>query len=95
MIIVSGWLRVDLQQRQEYLDACRSVIEAARRAPGCLDFYLTADPLEDDRINVFERWTDVDSVERFRGTGPSNEQEAVIIEAQVHQHDIASTVSLT
>ncbi len=48
MIIVAGWLRVDQQQRQEYLDACRPVIEAARRAPGCLDFYLTADPLEDD-----------------------------------------------
>jgi quinol monooxygenase YgiN len=95
VIIVAGWLRVNEQQRQEHLDACRPVVEAARRAPGCLDFYLTADPLEDDRINVFEQWTDVDSVERFRGSGPSNEQQAVIIEAQVHQHDIARTVSLT
>ncbi|MEX0846292.1 MAG: antibiotic biosynthesis monooxygenase family protein [Ilumatobacteraceae bacterium] len=95
MIIVAGWLRVDRQQRQEYLDACRPAIEAARRAPGCLDYYLAADPLEDDRINVFERWTDTDSVERFRGSGPSSEQQAVIIKAQVHQHDIASTVSLT
>lgn len=95
MIIVAGWLRVDEQQRSVYLDACRPVIEAARRAPGCLDFYVTADPLEDDRINVFERWKDVDAVERFRGSGPSDEQQALIIGAQVHQHDIASTVSLT
>ncbi len=95
MMIIAGWIRVDEQQRQEYLDACRPVIEAARRAPGCLDFSLTADPLEDDRINIFEQWTDVESVERFRSSGPSDEQQAVIIEAQVHQHDIASTVSLT
>lgn len=95
MIIVAGWLRVDEQQRQEYLDACRTVIEAARRAPGCLDFSLTADPLEDDRINVFEQWEDVESVERFRGSGASDEQQAVIIEARVHQHVVASTVSLT
>ena len=95
MIIVAGWLRVDQQQRQEYLDACRPVIEATRLVPVCMDFYLTADPLEDDRINVFERRKDVDSVKRFRGSGPSGEQQAVIIEAQIHQHDIASTVSLT
>lgn len=86
---------MDEGQRQQYLDACRPVIEAARRAPGCLDFYLSADPLEDDRINVFERWKDIVSVEQFRGSGPSDEQQAVIVEAQVHQHDIASTVSLT
>ena len=95
MIIVSGWLRVDEPQRQEYLDACLPVIEAARRAPGCLDFSLAADPLERDRINIFEQWTDAGSVEHFRSSGPSDEQQAVIIEARVHQHDIASTVSLT
>jgi quinol monooxygenase YgiN len=95
MIIVAGWLRVNEGQRQPYLDACRPVIEAARRTRGCLDFYLSADPLEDDRINVFERWKDIESVERFRGSGPSDEQQAVIVEAQVHQHDVASTVSLT
>jgi len=60
-----------------------------------MDFYLRADPFEDDRINVFERRKDVDSVERFRGSGPSNEQQAVITEAQIHQHDFASTMSLT
>jgi quinol monooxygenase YgiN len=95
MIIVSGWLRVAEQQRQEYLDACRPVIEAARRASGCLDFSLTADPLEDDRINIFEQWEDVESVERFRSSGPGDEQHAVIIEAQVQQHHVASTLSLT
>lgn len=95
MIIVAGWLRVDEPQRQEYLDGCLLVIEAARRAAGCLDFSVSADPLEHDRINIFEQWTDAESVERFRSSGPSDEQQAVIIEARVHQHEIASTVSLT
>lgn len=95
MIIVSGWLRLDEAQRQQYLDGCRPVIEAARRAAGCLDFHLSADPLENDRINVFERWDDAQSVERFRGAGPSDDQEAVIVEAHVDQHDVARTTSLT
>jgi quinol monooxygenase YgiN len=46
MIIVSGWLQVEPQQIQAYLDSCRPIIEAARAAPGCIGFYLSADPLE-------------------------------------------------
>ena len=95
MIIVSGWLRVSAGQRQQYLDTCRPVIEAARSAPGCLDFHLSADPLADDRVNVFESWEDVESVERFRGSGPSDDQQGAIVGAQVHQHHVASSMLLT
>lgn len=95
MIIVSGWLRVNEGQRQRYLDGCRPVIEAARSAPGCLDFHLSADPLEDDRINIFESWEDVESVERFRDSGPSDEQQSAIVGAQVHQHHVARSMPLT
>ncbi len=95
MIIVSGWLRVSAGQRQQYLDACRPVIQAARSAQGCLDFHVSADPLEDDRVNVFERWQDVQSVERFRGSGPSDDQQGAIVGGQVHQHQVASSMLLT
>ncbi len=95
MIIVAGWLRVPSEQRQSYLDDCRTVIVAARAAPGCLDFHLSADPLDDERINVFEQWQSSDDVERFRGSGPSDEQADVITSAHVEQHEIASTTSLT
>jgi quinol monooxygenase YgiN len=55
MIIVCGRLMIDPDRRQPYLAACRPVIEAAREAPGCLDFHLTPDPLDTARINVFEQ----------------------------------------
>ncbi len=95
MIIVSGWLRLEPANRHRYIEDCRSIIEAARQAPGCLDFHLSADPLEDGRINIFEKWDNAESVEQFRSEGPSDDQQAVIIEAQVDQHEIASTASLT
>jgi len=94
-VIVSGWLRVEAADRQAYLDGCRSVIEAARRAPGCLDFHLAADPMEDDRINVYERWADAASVDAFRGAGPDVDQQAMVLDAQVEQHEIAATASLS
>lgn len=95
MVIVSGWLRVAPDDRSAYLDACRAVIDAARAAPGCIDFHLTADPIEVDRINIFEQWESAEAVERFRGSGPGDDQQSMIVDAHVEQHEIADTVPLT
>ena len=94
MIIVSGAIYVDEPNRHAYLDGCREVIAAARVAAGCLDFHLTADPLEPGRINVYEQWESVDAVEAFRRSGPSAEQAAAIRDAQVFQHEVASSTWL-
>jgi quinol monooxygenase YgiN len=93
-IIVSGKLYVDAAERDAYVEGCRVVIEAARVAPGCVDFHLSADPIEKDRINIFEQWESVADVEVFRGSGPSSEQAAAIRDAAVFQHEIASTTRL-
>ena len=95
MIIVSGWLQVEPHQREAYLDSCRRIIESARAAPGCIGFYLAADPLEHDRINVYEHWQTASDVEEFREGGPDTEPQAAVLAASVHQHEIASTTSLT
>ncbi|MDO9174709.1 MAG: antibiotic biosynthesis monooxygenase [Actinomycetota bacterium] len=94
MIIVAGALHVDPQQRQAYLDSCIEVTVAARRAPGCVDFHLSADPIEPGRINVFEQWESVEAVEQFRGAGPSSEQAATILAASVFQHEIHRSTPL-
>jgi quinol monooxygenase YgiN len=94
MIIVSGPIHVEPDQRDEYLTGCRTVIEQARQAPGCLDFHLSPDPLEPGRINVFEQWESVEAVEAFRGSGPSDEQGAAIRSAAVFQHEVASSQAL-
>ncbi len=94
MIIVSGALYVDGADRDAYLQGCRDVIVAAREAEGCIDFYLAADPIERDRINVYEQWESVEAVEAFRGSGPSAEQTASIRDARVFQHEVASSAKL-
>lgn len=95
MIIVSGWLRVREENREAYLEGCREVVAAARSAPGCVDFHLSADLLDPARINVFEQWESVGAVDDFRGSGPSDEQEDAIAGAHVEQHEIQSTITLT
>jgi quinol monooxygenase YgiN len=94
VIIVSGSIHVDPADRDTYLSGCRSVIEQARQAPGCVDFHLSADPLDDGRINVYEQWDTVAAVEAFRGSGPGDDQSTAIQSAAVFQHHIASSQAL-
>lgn len=95
MIVVAGWIRVAAEQREGYLDSCRGVVAAARRAPGCLDFSIAADLVDPERIAIFEQWESVAAVEAFRGAGPSDEQQGEILEAHVAQHEVGSSTSLT
>ena len=95
MVIVAGWLRVEPGDRAHYLDECRSVIVDARQAPGCLDFHLSADAIDPARVNVYERWADRASVERFRSDGASDEQQRMIVAAQVMQFQISDVTPLT
>jgi quinol monooxygenase YgiN len=95
MVIVAGWLRVAAESRDSYLLECRSVIEQARKAPGCIEFCLSPDIIDLERINVFEQWETVEAVERFRGSGPSPDQQSSIINAQVSQHEVSFSMNLT
>ena len=95
MIIVSGFLKLDPDERTTYLRGCQEVVRAARASQGCIDFHLSADPIEADRVNIFEQWESAEAVEAFRGSGPTDEQRAVILDANVVQHEVASSISLT
>ena len=95
MIIVAGHLTVKPDQRLSMLDKQRDIIAAARAAPGCLTFHLSADPVEDDRINVFERWDSKEAVEVFRGSGPTEDEQEGILGADVVQYEISNATSLT
>jgi quinol monooxygenase YgiN len=96
MLIIAGTLHIEPTERESYLDACRSVVSHARSAPGCLDFSLSADLVEPDRINVYERWETEADLLRFRDSaapddvGPSPQQLAGIRHAQVLRYEVSA-----
>lgn len=89
-VIVAGHLSIADGQRDAYLASCHEVVTSARAAPGCLDFALSADLIDPDRINVHERWTSDEDLERFRGSGPSTAQVGTIRDADMARYEIAS-----
>jgi quinol monooxygenase YgiN len=83
MIIVSGKLYVAAGRRDAFLARSLESIVAARRAPGCLDFVVAADPIEHDRVNVYEEWESESELESFRGEGPGPDLASLIVRAAV------------
>ena len=94
MVIVAGPLTVRAEERDAYVVGCVEVVRAARAAPGCLDFVISADLLDPTRVNVFERWESRAAVEAFRGSGPSDEQGAAIVSGSVAEFDVSDMRSL-
>jgi len=89
MLIIAGHLIVDPADRDRYVADCALAVEQARRAAGCLDFALTADPLEPARVNVYERWESDAELANFRGSGPDSAITARILGAEVYKYQIS------
>lgn len=90
MLIIAGHLTVSPSDRNTYVTDCAAVVEAARAAPGCLDFSITADSLDPSQIRIFERWEDEAQLLSFRGGGPSAEQQTAIVAADVKRYGVSS-----
>ena len=86
-IIVAGHLRVAAADRVAFLVRSRAA-ELARRASGCLDFVVAADPLDASLVCVYERWTDRETLLAFRGDGPDDGLQEMILDADVAEYDV-------
>ena len=55
-VIVLGVFRVDPAERDAYLAASVDNMRASRAEQGCLEYVLAADPVDEGRIILSERW---------------------------------------
>lgn len=72
MIVVAGKLKINDGMRDEFVSRSKHSVSAARRNENCNDFSVSADPLDEDRVNIYEEWLSRESLESFRGSGPSD-----------------------
>ena len=88
MIIVAGHLIVSAFDREQFLADCASAVTAARDADGCLDFAVSADAVDPQRVNVFERWRSPEALKRFRGDGPDADTRTRILAADIAEYAV-------
>ena len=91
MWIIAGFITVDDDKRDAYVDAHRDLVARSRRAPGCLDVAITADPVDPRRVNNFERWDSWDAIEAWRAQANAPDTGIVIHDVDVTAYEVAST----
>ncbi len=89
MIIVAGRIFVRSGSRDRFLALSADAMSQARQTPTCRDFVVAADPLEPNRVNVYEEWESRDALSAFRESGPGEDLSALIERAEVAEHEVA------
>jgi hypothetical protein len=91
MIMVSGRISVRPGTREEFLTHSGEAVAQARRLLGCRDFVVAADPIELNRVNVYEEWESEEALIAFRCDGPGEDLSSSIVKADVATHIVASS----
>jgi len=58
MLIVAGAFILDPSERDAFIAGRCDSMRATRDEPGCLEYVMAADPLDESRVVLFERWAD-------------------------------------
>jgi quinol monooxygenase YgiN len=88
-VIVAGNLYVRPED-DAWVAAHHAIIRQARSEPGCIDLYLSADPVEEGRINLFEQWESEEHLEAWRSIAEPPPKPA-ILKATVQKHIVSSS----
>ncbi len=90
MLIIAGHIMVDPTESGNYVKNCARVVAAALAAPGCLDFSIAADTADPARIRIYERWEGEQELDAFHGSGPSDGQQAAVLDVDVRRYGVSS-----
>ena len=87
-IIVSGSIYVKPGERDKFVERSIGAVTMARQSAGCLDFAVSPDPVEENRVNIFEKWRSRQALLAFRGNGPEDSLASLIEEMYVDEDEI-------
>jgi quinol monooxygenase YgiN len=91
MLIIAGWLSVPPEDRDTYVANHEDLIRRSRRALGCLDLAISADPVDPGRVNMFERWESEEQLNAWRAAADPPAQFTEILDADVQKHEISKS----
>ena len=89
IIIIAGNLTIKSGFRRKFIKASIDAIIQARKSEGCNDFSVSEDPIDENRINIFEKWSSREALERFRESGPGGDVLSMVELFNVQEYEIS------
>lgn len=87
-IIVAGKLQLKPGSRQEFIEKSCDAIRQARSLAACEDFSVSPDPIDENRVNIFEKWLARAPLEQFRNAGPDNDAFSLVESFDIDEYEI-------
>jgi quinol monooxygenase YgiN len=67
-IIIAGWVDFNAADRSAVLAEFAPVVELTRMEDGCIDYAITADGADPQRIRIFEQWVSDEALAAHQDT---------------------------
>ncbi|GHE95640.1 putative quinol monooxygenase [Thalassotalea profundi] len=87
-ILVTGKLILKPDSRNEFIEKSIPAILLARQNSACEDFSVSADPVDENRVNIFEKWTSKNALEVFRNTGPESDVFSLVEVFNIDEYEV-------
>lgn len=87
-IIVAGKLKLKPGLREEFIEKSLEAILQARELDACEDFSVSPDPLDENRVNIFEKWIARAPLDEFRNSGQDNDSFSLVESFDVNEYEI-------
>jgi quinol monooxygenase YgiN len=89
-IIVAGKLIIKEGLRDRFIIESLESVSIARDNQSCEDFSVSPDLLEENRVNIFEKWHSLEALDDFRIAIPENNLFSMVESFQVNEYEIDS-----
>lgn len=87
-IIVAGKLQLKQGSRDEFIQKSCEAIALARGLDSCEHFSVSADPIDENRVNVYEKWNTKASLDSFRNTGSDTDLSSFVDSFDIHEYEV-------
>lgn len=89
-IIVIGKLTMKSGLRDEFVEKSQEAILLARKNEGCVEFSVSPDPIDLNRVNIFEKWISRTALDAFRNSGPENNIFSLVESFDVNEYEVST-----
>jgi quinol monooxygenase YgiN len=94
MVVVAGWIDVDAKVRDAYLASRLEAMIATREEPGCIEYVFSADPVDLERVRLFELWEsrgDLDIHLQLLRSRPASSAAFEVVGREVLVYEVSSS----
>ena len=87
-IIVAGKLTIKSELRNDFVQQSLEAIALARKNEACEDFSVSPDPLDINRVNIFEKWKSKSDLQAFRDSGTDDDLFSLVDSFDVAEYEV-------